>query len=125
MAGDNTISHLAEDDDRALTEILKTLYQEDELLGTGFDANMLAALAMVTRAADEIEDFDAASEWVGMPDYDEGTDRLKLVVSFKNQDDRERFVDETSITIDKRERKTWTTRWPYTEKDDLKSVRFD
>lgn len=46
MAGDNTIANLAEDDDRALAEILKSLHQADELLGTGFDADMLAALEM-------------------------------------------------------------------------------
>src|SRR3990167_8065544 len=51
LIGDNEIAHLATVDDRALTELLKELRDWDinRLIGTGFDANMIAALAFVTR----------------------------------------------------------------------------
>jgi len=125
LTGDNAISGLAMDDDRALTDILKELSKEDDLLGTGFNDEQLAALLMVTRTAAEIADYDAAAEWVGMPDYDAGTEVFRLVVSFITQDDRERFVNEGSIEIDKRSEAVWSTRWPWTEREDLASLKFE
>lgn len=61
LTGDNEIEQLADVDDRALTEILKQINDEDALLGTGYDEKMLAALVYVTRPASEIADFDAAA----------------------------------------------------------------
>lgn len=127
LTGDNEIEHLAEQDDRLLTELLKEISQVDTagLLGTGYDAAMLANLAFVTRPASEIRDFDAAAEWAGMPGYEEGGDRvLKLVVSFKTEGNREEFVKRTGIEIDKREAVVWSTRWPFTEREDLASLQF-
>ena len=63
LAGDNELSHLAMDDDRVLTELLKEIHETDEtgLKGTGYDEQRLAMLLMVTRPASEIADFDAHS----------------------------------------------------------------
>jgi len=68
MVVDNEVSRLAFSDDRALSELLREIMHNDEksLLGTGFDENALAALVMVTRPKDEIEDIDEAREWVGV-----------------------------------------------------------
>jgi len=124
LTGDNTIGQQAFDDDRILTNLLKELSDEGDLLGTGFDDSQLAALLMVTRPAAEIKDFDAAAEWVGMPDYDAGETRVRLVISFVSEDDRERFVDEKGIEIGSRGTIAWSTRWPWTERNDPKSIRF-
>ena len=71
LTGDNEIAHLGLVDDRLLTELLKEVkdYDMNGLLGTGYDDAMLASLVMVTRPKSEIEDFDAAAEWVGMPEH--------------------------------------------------------
>jgi ParB-like chromosome segregation protein Spo0J len=81
LTGDNEIEHLAEQDDRLLTELLKEISQVDTagLLGTGYDAAMLANLE---------------------------------------------FVKRTGIEIDKREAVVWSTRWPFTEREDLASLQF-
>ena len=95
LAGDNEISHLAEVDDRSLTTLLKGIGDVGDLLGTGFDSKMLAALVMVTRPASEIKDMDEAAEWVGMPEYEAmsstGMVRNAVVVHFRNNEDRLAF----------------------------------
>jgi hypothetical protein len=116
VALDNELPKFAETDDRALTEILKYVREADpeSLLGTGFTEQNLAALLMVTRPASEIGSMDAAAEWVGMPEYDgTGEDRFRLIVSFKNEEDRKNFVEERKIEIVKRESRSWITWWPF------------
>lgn len=127
LAGDNEVRGLAEIDDRALSEILKEIkdFDANGLLGTGYDERMLANLVMVTRPANEIADFDAAAAWVGLPEYEEGEKRKKLAISFVNDADRERFAEEFKLRIDKKESATWTTRWPFTEREDTVSIKFE
>jgi hypothetical protein len=128
LAGDNELVRFAENDDRALTELLKEIHDLDEtgLLGTGYDEAMLANLLLVTRTAEEIADVDAASEWVGMPEYEEGADPFKIIVTFLSEEDRAAFVEHAGLKIDKTVRTAaWSTRWPFTEREDGASVRFE
>lgn len=126
LAGDNEMLKLAEVDDRVLTEMLKELSEsEGGLLGTGFDEKMLAALLMVTRPASEIRDGNEAAEWVGMPAYDEGGPQIKVVITFKNEEDRKRYVKEHDLKIDKIAGLTWSTRWPFTIREDASAIRFE
>lgn len=129
LAGDNEIRHLAEVDDRALTELLRELAELDDLnglLGTGYDEMMLANLAMVTRPADEIADMDAAAQWVGMPEYDAGDGRIQIVVNFANEEDRQAFcrlleVEAVTTAGKGNAASIW---WPKRIRDDLASTRF-
>lgn len=95
LALDNFVSHLSEDDDRMLTEMLKEIAAAEGLLGTGFDELSLAALTMVTRTANEINDLDAAAEWVGMPEYIPSRQGPQLVIEFDDDEQRERFMELT------------------------------
>jgi len=127
LAGDNEISHLAMPDDRALSELLKEIGEVDfdDLLGTGFDEIMLANLVFVTRPEREIEDFDAAKEWVGLPLYEETEKPLKLVVNFRNRMDFEEFISFLGLRPRRQERRTYSVWWPAKEPDDLKSLKFE
>tara|TARA_R100000700_G_scaffold39541_1_gene52605 strand:- start:951 stop:1592 length:642 start_codon:yes stop_codon:yes gene_type:complete len=123
LTGDNEIAHLGEIDDRLLSEILKDVKDsaEDGLLGTGYDEKMLANLVMVTRPQSEIEDFNAAAEWVGMPDYDEESEQIKITVNFLNETDMNKFFEILDIP-----KKDLTRVWyPAKPKDDMKSVKFE
>lgn len=129
MTGDNEIGHLGEIDDRQLSELLKEIHESndeliDSLLGTGYDAQMLATLAMVSRPASEIADFDAATEWVGMPEFTPAEEPLKIIISFRNNEDRKAFVEKVGLKIDHRGNK-WTTWWPSRERRDLASLKFE
>jgi hypothetical protein len=128
LVGDNEILNLGEIDDRRLTEILKEIKEQDPagLCGTGYDDMMLASLVYVTRPDGEIQNFNAAAAWVGVPAYDEGSDSIKLVITFKSEKDRKRFCDEKEVKIDKGAIKgtTWSTRWPWTDREDVGAIRF-
>lgn len=130
LISDNEIRNLAETDDRALTDMLRGLLQLDPsqgggLPGTGFDGAQLAAMVLNTRPESEVQDINEAAEWVGMPGYDPGDNSkdYKLSVVFRSEADRERFVSEKALRIDKREG-TWITRWPWTEREDGGAIRF-
>lgn len=129
LAGDNEIGHLGEVDDRALSELLKTIQTEDVsgLLGTGYDDSMLANLVFVTRPASEIRDFDAAREWTGagMPEYDEGGEPHRVIISFKSDKDRDLFLSSIGAShIPKKTGRTWSIQWPLTDgNNDWTSIR--
>lgn len=123
LAGDNEIEHLATQDDRALSELLKEIHEDDvtDLLGTGYDEMMLANLVFVTRSMSEIADFDEAAEWVGMPEYEQLVQPLKIIVSFANEQDRQSFADLLSFDLTDETKSVW---WPPRQIDDLASVRI-
>lgn len=129
LVADNTLGLFAEDDDRALSDMLKHIADESDLLGTGFDEQMLAALAMVTRPASEIADKNAAAEWVGMPDFVPPDGPYALHVVFDTDAEREQFANEHGMGGDgshmKREKNAWIVRWPLQQKDDVKSVMYE
>ena len=127
LAADNYVSHFAEDDDRLLTELLREVSESDSLLGTGFSDQALAALVMVTRPASEIGTFDAAAEWVGMPEYEQDPERHELRLRFVNDDERTAFLDRNEIPIDlvTKGRAVWSSYWPPRPQDDVASVLFD
>lgn len=128
LIGDNEIEHLAEQDDRLLTELLKEIGQEDPLalLGTGYDAMMLANLAMVTRPASEIRDFDAAAHWAGMPEYnpDESEEPYcKAIFNFRSDADRAAFFNRAGLSAPSG--KTSSQWWPARERQDLTSLLLE
>jgi hypothetical protein len=127
LAGDNEIGNLAEDDDRKLTEMLKEVMDSIGLEGTGFNAEQLAALALVTRPAEEFASFNEASAWVGLPGFEEGGIPIRLVIGFRSDEDRAQFVEKFKIRIDKSAIKgqTWSTRWPWTDREKTAGVRFE
>jgi hypothetical protein len=127
LAGDNEISHLSENNDRTLTEILKRVKDEDGqgLLGTGYDAMMLQNLVFVTRPKHEIEDENAAAQWVGLPEYEPQETPLKAVISFRSEEDREEFARILEIEWLKIVGDTRTAWWPNKERNDTSSIRFE
>jgi hypothetical protein len=127
LTGDNEVGRLAEVDDRELSEILKEIKvtDMDELLGTGYDAMMLANLAMVTRPASEIANVNEAAEWIGLPDYEPKEDVYKVVMSFRNAEDRNQFVDLCDIPQGNENSLTWSCWWPQKKKEDVSSLKYE
>lgn len=126
LAADNYLPFFAEDDDRMLTDLLRELSETDiSLLGTGFDEQQLAALAMVTRPASEIADFDAAAEWAGMPDYEPAERRLQLILICMTEQDRDELIEKLGVTVSSKLRQVWSAWYPPMLKDDSSSIFFD
>lgn len=122
LAADNEVSHLGTSDDRTLSNILKQILEDDDLLGTGYDEKMLANLLFVTRSASEISSFDAAAEWVGMPEYEGAEQPMKCIVSFKNETDKAKFCDLLGIAYN--EKLSFSTWYPFKDRQDLSAVRL-
>ena len=141
LAADNYIQHLALDDDRMLTDLLREVSESDVLLGTGFDDSSLAAYAMITRPLEEIADLNEALEWAnaGMPEFTpareiaEFANRTKLVIAFPSEEHRQRWVEQTTAAdpefiISSTHSGTVSARWPASEspdREDLISVKFE
>ena len=121
LVSDNEIGHLAEIDQISLSETLKSIMDNNTLLGTGYDEMMLSNLLFTTRPESEIKDFDAAAEWVGMPDYEPSTLPKKIIVSFKNDQDRNAFGKILNIPLTEKTKSVW---YPHKEQDDTKNVEF-
>lgn len=131
LTGDNEIGKLAEIDDRGLTEMLKEISLDGDLLGTGFDEMMLANLVFVTRPEGEVKDVDAAAEWAGagMPEYDiESPEKLwKLVVAFGSEEERDAFAEKMAPdAVSLRKGKVRSYQYPFKdERNDWINVKFE
>lgn len=122
LVADNEIARLGLSDDRLLSMILKDVKESGTLLGTGFDEMMLANLVMVSRTRSEIADFDAAAEWVGMPDYEKESSVFRVNVHFRSEEDRQVFAKLIGQELDAKIRSIW---YPKRERSDVKSVQFE
>jgi hypothetical protein len=125
LAADNEVANLAEVDDRLLTEILKEVKEFDMegLLGTGVDESMLANMVFVTRPASEVKSLNEAAEWVGMPEFQPEPPALKVVVQFKTDADRKKFLELIGYdSVSDLRPSLW---WPKRAHDDLASVKFE
>lgn len=132
LTGDNEIGHLREVDDRMLSDLLKNIRDSDltDLIGTGYDDRMLANLVMVTRPASEVVDFNAAAEWVGMPEYDETEAMvpLKIVVNCRSDADRESLLQKLGnpqVFKPQGPKAAWSFWWPPKPTEDVHSLRFE
>ena len=128
LVADNEIGRLAERDDRAMSELLRIIQNEDELIGTGFDEMQLANLVFVTRDADEIASFDEAAEWAGaeMPDFDEEKEAFKILINFSESQEREQFYEKMGYpNIQKKTGRIWSLKWPPEEVRDTEHLRWE
>jgi len=124
VISNNELGRFTDVDDRKLTEILKEIKEKGDagLLGTGFDEQKLANLLMITRMASEINNQDTAAEWVGMPDYVEQGNEIKIVVNFRNIKDKLDFLKMLNESVSEKVRYVW---YPHKDKMDLDSVKFE
>ena len=120
MVADNEQARLAVNDDRALTELLKSLSDAEPALlqVTGFDEMMLANLVFVTRPESEIRDFDAAAEWVGMPDMGEAQrqTRVQLIVWCDTDEERNDALQLLGVEKVTHKKNTISVHWPEKER---------
>jgi hypothetical protein len=68
---------------------------------------------------------DENSEWVGMPEFESIDDSLKIIVHFQNEEDREEFSKIHKLEFIKKQAKVWSTKFPFTGRDDLKAFKYE
>jgi len=128
LTGDNEIPRLAITDERALAALLGEVAEldTDGLLGTGYDELMLANLRHVARERDELDEFDPASHWVGLPTYVAVPRPPVIVLHFRDAADRDELLRRMGANvINAKQRRTWSVWWPEREHHDTSSLRFE
>ena len=127
LTSDNEIGNLAMVDDRQLSEVLKDILDDDlDLTGTGFNEDQLSALIYTTRDANEIQTIDEANEWVGIADYDNTPDSIKIMVHFDTEEDRDNFMQLLNNPhVNYKMGKTWKIWYPERANEDPSSIRFE
>jgi hypothetical protein len=117
---ENEVSHLADVDDRMLTELLREIAQNDTgLIGTGYDEQMVQNLILVTRPKSEIPDLDAAAEWIGMPDMGEEQRQtsIQLIVWCDTEDERNNALQLLGMDRVISSRRTISVHFPLKERE--------
>ena len=128
LIGDNELARLALSDDRALTELLKALAQDDTLdglLGTGFDATQVAALAYVTRPASEVADKNEAAHWLGMPTYEGDEATCRVIVTCPDAATRAAVLRLLAVAVADETPRTVSVAYPPHGRDDVGAVAFE
>jgi hypothetical protein len=125
LTGDNAVGRRAVQDDRDFTEILRDVRDETgDLVGTGYDENILGALLLSTRSAAEIRDANQAMEWVGLAEYEPVPLPIKTIFSHATEADQDALLEMLDATPHKRTLNTVSVWWPPRELDDPRSLRF-
>lgn len=108
---DNAIAAWAELDLSGISTDLEDFDDEfdDELLGLENidDLNVDEDLEDIDKTIDEVNKGDENAEWVGMPDFQEGKEYIKLIYHFKTEIDRELFIKDNDVKIDKKMNGQW------------------
>jgi hypothetical protein len=72
-----------------------------------------------------INDSNENSEWVGMPDFESKEDTYKIIIHFDNEEDRNEYNKLYPMQYTKQQGQTWITSFPYKERNDLSSLKYE
>jgi hypothetical protein len=73
-----------------------------------------------------VEKVNNQDEWIGLPVYENGGEPFRLIVLFDTNEEREQFLELIKIKNNLHKNgKTLSIKWPYREKRDISSLRFD
>jgi hypothetical protein len=86
-------------------------------LGDMFGLGDVLSITMVNESTGD-------EEWIGMPEFDAQETQPKIVITFQNDIDREKFIIEFPLQIRKKQAKTWSTVWPYKGYENLRSKKY-
>lgn len=99
-------------------ELLKADWDKDVLKDWGMDEDLVDQWMIDVNDRND-------DEWVGMPEFEAKESPLRLVIHFEEEEDRIEFLEKYPIKVLVRGSKTYSTWWPYKEKEDLKSVEYE
>ena len=72
-----------------------------------------------------INDSDENSEWVGMPEFEAKDESLKIIIHFENKKDREDYATENKMQFVKKEQNAWSAKFPFIDREDLISLKYE
>lgn len=95
-------------------DILTEFFETDDLIEWGFESFEF-----------DTKEINEKDEWVGMPDFEAKDTPLKIIIAFETEYDRKEFESKYDIEYLVKQEKTWSTWFPYKDKEDLQSVRYE
>jgi hypothetical protein len=90
----------------------------DYLESIGIDLSDLGEL-------DKLESINEMDEWEGMPDFEAKDNSLKIIIHFEDEETRDQYAKDNKLEFIKKESKAWSTWFPFKERDDLTSLKYD
>jgi len=120
LTADNEVSHLAETNAREMSELLKELLVEDDLLGTGYDKAKIENLLLVSRSKDEVVKLED-EQWGDFMDFQSVKANPKLIVNFENESDRDDFAKFIGAELTDKTKYIW---WPFKEKNKFAHLNY-
>ena len=97
-------------------DILANEFESLELLDWGFNERELGLLA---------ERINEQDEWEGMPEFSAVDAPPRLIISFRDEKDRDKFDKKYSLKSEKKTDKVWATWWPFRPKEDLTAIKYE
>ncbi len=95
---------------------------DSELLGEwGMDVWQLDANSDVDMVNSGTED----DEWVGMPEFEQKEDSLRIIIHFDNEYDREHFAKEKELEFITKQSGAWSTNYPFEGRNDISSLEYE
>jgi hypothetical protein len=107
LVADNAIDEWSELDFSIINSKVPDLGPEldIELLGINdFEIDFADKLSMVNKG-------DENSEWVGMPEFEQGETEIRLSICFKTENEREKFVKKHELEITSKRQNQWLIRY--------------
>jgi len=95
---------------------------DSQLLGEwGMDVWQLDANSDVDMVNSGTED----DEWVGMPEFEQKEDSLRIIIHFDNEYDREHFAKEKELEFITKQSGAWSTNYPFEGRNDISSLEYE
>lgn len=104
------------------TELNKLLDEAKDLNRTDF--NVAIAENVSAAGIGQTNKINHQDEWSGLPAFTPKPTPLKLIISFRSAEDRQKFVEEKKVDIQSKLKQVWVTWWPYKDREDLGSLQY-
>ena len=107
LIADNKIAELSELDGLKIDLDIKSILGEDFDLELAGFPNIDVLSQSTGEFIDSVNKGDETSEWVGMPDFEEGGKYIKVVLHFNTELERELYCQKNNIVVDKKLNDQW------------------
>lgn len=90
-----------------------------DLLANEWDSDLLGEWGL-----DIVASVNENKEWADIDDFDVSDSSLKIVIQFETENDRTHFEKEHDIKIRTKGKNTWSTWYPYKERNDFSDTKI-
>lgn len=101
-------------------DVLANEWDSDLLEGWGLDMPNFGEYGNIEKVNDLEND-----EWVGMPDFEAVDNPYKIVINFETEKDRDDFQKKYKFNFIKKEARCWSMWFPFKDKQDLISLKYE